>query len=146
MRRPPVKLEVVPNPWGGRGPTAEVNRYALNPLLDFLKATMSRPSLSTEPAPTMFSAGDLPIFTASGVDVDVLRWCHWSVRHSAAMTANAAHVWQMIEDPDNERWQSSDGTLALQEYAARMWKWAVTPAPIEVAAITDSEYEEFWRS
>jgi hypothetical protein len=52
------------------------------------------------PAPSMFAAGDLPVFTASGVDVDVLRFVPWTDRHSVATTANRAEVFQMVQDAD----------------------------------------------
>ena len=48
----------------------------------------------------MFAAGDLPIFTALGVEVDVLRFVPWRHRQSAATTADRAEVFQMVEEAD----------------------------------------------
>jgi hypothetical protein len=119
-------MEEMGAPWG-RGPAVPVNRYSLNPILDYLRATLERPSYSSEPAPEMFSNGPLPIFAASGVDIDVLRWVPYYVRHSAAMTTDPARVWAMTESEEPSNLAIPEGEAAWRSYIGRCWRWAMTP-------------------
>ena len=143
--RPPVVLETLASPFG-RGPSAQVDRHALRPLGDYLRATSSRPSMSDDPEPTMFGTGDLPIFCASGVDVDVLRWVHWSARHAAAMDPDPALVWRLVEETAAgvEPSGTPAGDAALRDYIGRVWRWAIAPAPSPVGEFTPENYEAFW--
>lgn len=49
------------------------------------------------PEPTLFAAGDLPDFTASGVDPKVLLRAPWNARQSLAAEPEAARVFAIIE-------------------------------------------------
>lgn len=147
----------MPCPWG-LGPAAEVDRHSLNPLLDWLRATRDRETLTTgEPPPTMFSTGDLPTFIASGLDVDLLRWCHWAARHTAAQTTDPGTVYRIVEDTaagliaplindnDPQSINTPDGRRSLSDYSGRMFRWAIVglqPAPS--APVTAEEYEQMW--
>ena len=146
--RPPVILEEMASPWG-RGPSAMVNRYSLNPVLDWLKSTFERPSLTEDPAPTMFASGsgDLPVFTASGADPDLLRWVHWGARHTAAQTTNAGLVYALIEasaEGADPAWlQTPEGRRAYADYVGRMWRWAAAGTGGLAQPMTGAEYDEW---
>lgn len=101
------------------------NPYAANPLIDVVKA--QHPELITaqsklSPMPTMFVTGDLPPFTASGIDPEILNQFPWSQRHAMATDPDRAHVLRMLEEyadqPDYVF--SSSG---LTEYVDRVWQW-----------------------
>lgn len=74
----------------GKGPD-----YALNPLVDNGRVTASagvgRP-LSMA-APTLFAAGDLPLFTASGIPPEALLEVPWQARHAMAAAPTAAEAY-----------------------------------------------------
>jgi hypothetical protein len=129
--RPPTTPEPMSFPFGGRGPTFEVDRYDLNPLVSYVRL-LGTGSPYGGPAPTMFSSGDLPIFTASGVDPELLRWVAWPLRHSAASTSDQASVYRMAQPDaglDDRGLQNHDGAAAFESYKAAVWRWATAPAP-----------------
>jgi hypothetical protein len=132
-RRLTPVLVPVPFPYG-RGPVTQVDLFDLNPLVTIVR-TSSLPSPYGGPAPTMFSAGDLPLFTASGVDPTILRFVPWSHRHSAATTGDIGVVFAMVEDAEElpadvrGRLQNRAGVEAFERYKASVWRWAVAPPP-----------------
>lgn len=97
----------------------------------------------------MFNSGtgDLPVYIGCGADVDLLRWCHWSIRHAAAQTPSTATLHAMLEESadDPARFQTADGRRALSDYSARVWRWAVAQPVTDAAAMTAAEYAEFWQ-
>jgi hypothetical protein len=70
--RPESVLEPMPLELAGRHQDVLVGRYALRPGVDFVKAVMPEATFPGE-APEMFSTGVLPVFTASGIDPELLR-------------------------------------------------------------------------
>jgi hypothetical protein len=131
-RRPPATPIPVPFPWGGRGPVTQVDLYDLNPLVTIVKALPAGPNPYGGEAPTMFSSGPLPLFTSSGLDVEILRFVPWSHRHSAASTSNAAEVYTMVEQAaelGQTTLQNRSGVEAFERYRAAVWRWATTPPP-----------------
>jgi hypothetical protein len=129
-RSEPV-LEPLPLELTGRHQDVLVGRYALRPGVDFVKAVMPEATFLGE-APEMFSTGVLPVFTASGIDPELLRNVRWTLRHSAAMSASRALVLQMIETGD-ENLQTREGYEALTAYFGEVWRWATSPPPTEPA-------------
>jgi hypothetical protein len=121
-RRPPVTPVPTPYPWGGRGPSFDIDLFDANPLVSLVRKLPAADGILGDP-PTMFSAGDLPVITASGVDPELLRWVPWTHRHSAATTPDRSDAQQMIEEADqlvidtrslqNRRGRRSMGTLPV---------------------------------
>jgi hypothetical protein len=138
--RPPREPERMAYPFGGNGPTFLVDRYSLNPLIDFARQLPG--GLPAGNPPTMFAAGDLPLLTASGVDVELLRWVPWYLRHSAAATPNPAHIFHILEDTSEEdALQNKAGTDAWFRYRSEVTRWLTAPPPPDV--MTEAEYEEW---
>jgi hypothetical protein len=145
IRRPPATPVPTPFPWS-RGPTLQIDRYSLRPLTDIVRQLPGQPNPHGGPEPTMFSTGDLPLFTTSGVEVDLLRWVPWTHRNSAAAAPDRATVYQMIEDADllqvdPRAMQNTQGTEAFQRYRAAVWRWATAAPPREV--MSEVQYEEW---
>jgi hypothetical protein len=106
---------------------------------------MERPSYSADPAPQMFSTGDLPLFAASGVDVDVLRWVPYWARHSAAMMTDPGRVWAMVETDDPDKFTIPEGEAAWRSYLGRAWRWAITPpGDASPASMTNDDYDNIF--
>jgi hypothetical protein len=102
--------------------------HALNPLLEI--ETRNRPNLveiaKTEaPVPTMWATGDLPPFTASGIDPEMLRYVPWQARHAAAAEPDKAKVLGMI---DNFQGAAEQDIIEVEHeglaaYRVRMQRW-----------------------
>lgn len=150
IKRRPATPQPMESPFGGdrSGRTVEVDAFSLTPLVDYLRGRVDRLTLTNEPAPEMFSTGQLPPFTASGVDPEVLRLVHWRIRTSAASTPDRALVYRMV-DAGADGWAeeglvTESGEIAWRSYVSDTWKWATAPAPSEEVPITDAEYDAFW--
>jgi hypothetical protein len=73
----------------------------------------------------MFSAGDLPVITASGLDPAILRFVPWSHRHSAAAEGDAAVIYTLIEEAaalDQRTLQNRAGAEAWERYRSAVWR------------------------
>lgn len=137
--------------WAG-APTGKVDRFSLQPGVDYLRAVMKNASVSGEPPPQLFASGtgQLPAYLASGADVDLLRLVAWQVRHAAAATSDSSLLFEMIEvssdaDDDPQRLQTDAGKRALQAYISRVWKWGTAPPPDarQIGQVmTAAEYEQ----
>ncbi|MCU1612779.1 MAG: hypothetical protein JWO98_319 [Frankiales bacterium] len=109
-------------------PTVVVNidQWGVNPLLeDAQQAVPAAVALATQQngePPTMFDSGDLPPFTASGVDPRFLALLPWRIRHAAAMAPNAVVVLGWVEQygHDDTVEMRSPG---LDEYVGRFRMW-----------------------
>lgn len=142
-RRPPTLLRPVPFPWGRPGPAVPIDLYDLNPYVTIVRSLPAGDGITGEP-PSMFSAGDLPIITASGVDPALLRFVPWSHRHSAAATGDRGEVFTMIEQAaelDQDTLQNRAGTERLEAYRQAVWAWATMPPPSDV--MSQAEFEEW---
>jgi hypothetical protein len=65
-------------------------RFSLTAGPDFVRQLLPGARFASEP-PGMFAGGrNLPLITASGVDVDLLRHLAWQLRHSAAFSPIAS--------------------------------------------------------
>lgn len=122
---------------GARRPAGTDPRYALNPVLDEIAASQAKvyaTALQHNPQPpTLFESGDLPPFTASGIDPSALAEVPWQARHHIAAEPNRAEVLAMIEEVSGE-----DGPAMAQmlfgnnqvnkQYQARVMAWATNGA------------------
>ena len=102
-----------------------VDPWAANPLVDGFTAmnpSLVAAALLDGPAPTLFESGDLPAFTASGVDVAILTLLPFGVRHYAATAEARGQVLQMVEEYGRDPNASieSDG---LSSYIRRVADW-----------------------
>lgn len=86
-----------------------IDPFAVNPLADDVAAlspTAHQAASTESPAPKLFAGGkaDVPPFTASGLDPQLLLKLPYGVRHAAASEPDRAVVLQMFEeygdDPD----------------------------------------------
>jgi len=106
--------------------TVQIDPWSANPLLD--DAEQAQPALAAVarktngPPPTLFESGDLPPFTASGVDPQHLMRLPFRTRHAAATEPSPAAVLRMVEThgPDPDAQAPSPG---LDEYRNRMSGW-----------------------
>ena len=107
-----------------------VDPYARNPLVDDARQaipTVYRAAVADGPPPSLFAAGDLPIFIASGAEPALLLQLPWQVRHQAA-AADAAQLASLLE-----RYAGVSGTTAAaydhgehpenRAYTARVREW-----------------------
>lgn len=92
----------------------QIDPYAANPLVDDYRqinpVTLAMAQVEA-PAPTLFSTGDLPLLTASGIDPQMLLKLPWEARHPAAR-ADQARVAAMFEE------YATDGTTEDREAKA----------------------------
>lgn len=81
--------------------TVRIDPWSANPLLD--DAEQAHPALvdlarkTNGDPPSMFESGDLPPFTASGVDPQHLTRLPFRTRHAAATEPSPAAVLKMVE-------------------------------------------------
>lgn len=119
----------------------EIDVFGPNPLLEDLKQadpTTYQRALSLNPTPpTLFTAGDLPLFTGSGVDPAYLRKLPYVWRHQAAAAdaVEAAEIFERYATNSVGAWFQgmaaldalrSKGALSdqLAAYQARMRDWS----------------------
>lgn len=108
--------------------------YALNPLVDELRAhpqggAVLCSSTGAASTPTLFESGDLPPFTASGMDPRNLLSVPWFARHAIA-AAGPAEAYQLLQDasgPDGLVAASLDdrftGHPGNADYQSRVTSW-----------------------
>lgn len=107
-----------------------VDVYGPNPLIADL-SVRNQPlfELASEraPAPTLFATGDLPPFTASGVDPQLLGTLPYNWRHAAASESSPATVLAWLEEAaqDPAAFTNADGKQhpGLEDYQARVQVW-----------------------
>lgn len=143
----------------------EIDAFALNPFLDDLRQTtpgeVEKATAHDRNVPTMFSAGDVPIFTASGFDPNLLLRLPWSVRHKAALSDNATEVAEIFErcgggkiDDVYAAEMLGSGDEGLDQYKHRLEVWLnapnVRPVPkalrMEDLNGQDHPSSDFWKS
>lgn len=111
--------------------TIELDVYGSNPLVDDARlSTGAYPQAVTEGAPpTMFADGELPPFTASGVDPRELRKVPWYARHAVAAEPQPSKVLAAIEhfahdvDDFDGRYQHP----GARDYENRVRAWLAGP-------------------
>jgi hypothetical protein len=117
----------------------DIDRYSANPLVDYYRASLPGAQF-VGPEPTMFLHGNLPVITASGLPVEVLRWVPFWARHDAAITESRGRVFALIEEGDTPAigLLSTGGRKGWEEYAGRVQSWVNTlPA---LPALTAEDY------
>jgi hypothetical protein len=104
--------------------------YARNPLVDEARRTRAQASLqAAADAPTLFHSGDLPPFTASGIDPENLLRVPWQARHAVASAPTTAQAFELLErytdDPVAAAFEQG-GSFANAAYQQRVNEWAVS--------------------
>jgi hypothetical protein len=120
----------------GRPPAgADPKVYARNPLLDEARAMPNGARLIANAVkndagvPTLFSSGDLPVFTASGIDPSALLAVPWYVRHTVAAEPSRGQAYELLErysGPEGEVTAQLDGAgvhPGNYDYQARVTEW-----------------------
>jgi hypothetical protein len=107
----------------------QLDVYGTNPLVeDARQSTGAYASAIRESAPpTMFADGDLPVFTASGVDPRELLKVPWYARHAVAAAPSAATVLEAIEHfaHDAIDWEGKYQHNGALDYTTRVSTWLV---------------------
>lgn len=111
--------------------SVKVDVFGPNPLVDELR--QADPETYAEaskrgPAPTLFTTGDLPLFTASGIDPALLNQLPWVARHAAAKApaAEATAIFEEYAAADQSTWARAQSVLeaGAMAYHARVDAWA----------------------
>jgi hypothetical protein len=114
--------------------TVTVDLFALNPLLEDLRqldAQWAAAAERTATPPTLFDSGDLPPFTASGLDPTELLRVPYGARHALAR-AGREEALRLVEDAAHLGAEAAQTLYAGPEvhaYAERMRRWAVDGMP-----------------
>jgi hypothetical protein len=109
--------------------TVQVDPWSVNPLLDDAKqavpSAVDLATVSNGDPPTCFESGDLPPFTASGVDPANLGLLPWRVRHAAATERDSARVFALLERyrHDDVVMDAADTSPGLEQYVGRFRDW-----------------------
>lgn len=112
-------------------PAAAVAMNSSNPLVDGHRAsnpTLTARAMRNSPPPTLFPTGDLPAFTASGVDPQALLQVPWQVRHAVARASTTTEAYAMLDQyggPDGAHLVGDDVATepANREYERRVQEW-----------------------
>jgi hypothetical protein len=128
-----------------------INRYSLNPARDFYSQLLSGVATLVGDPPSMFGSGDLPVFTASGLDPSMLRWVDWAHRHSAAVAETRSQVLLLIEQGlagavTVDDFQSAEGVALWGAYWQRVTAWVQTVPPDETTASIDAQLQAVYGS
>lgn len=103
--------------------------YGPNPLAEDARQhdpAAAAAAVGIGPAPTMFTAGDLPAFTASGLDPRELRKLPWPARLVVAADPDQARVWAAFEeyqdDPEAALFDLGHAD-PVEEYRTHVRQW-----------------------
>jgi hypothetical protein len=102
--------------------------FAVNPLVAQARAGDPRAATTAVPAPTLFAGGDLPPFTASGLDPRMLLQVPWQARHPVAEASTVAQAYALVQrysGPDAEDAAAFElgGHQGNRAYATRVHQW-----------------------
>lgn len=125
-----------------RGPA-----FALNPLVDQVRAQMSarNQAAPSAPPPSLFASGDTCSFTASGIPADAVLQVPWQARHALAAAPTTAEAYRIVDECTAGRDGATGEETAESlydihpgnvDYAARVTKWqqdSITPEQEEAA-------------
>jgi len=124
-RTRPLNLRAATAPPEGAG------AWSPNPIVAAARSREPRAAAAASTkraAPTLFAGGDLPPFTASGVDPQVLLQVPWLARHPVAAAGTTAEAYKLLQDysgPDAEVRAAMDcsGHPANRDYQRQAENW-----------------------
>jgi hypothetical protein len=129
------------SPWTQR--PVDVDPYGPNPSLAALQVenpAVYKLAIAGGPAPTMFVGGDLPAFTASGLDPAILNSFPWQMRHGAAAEPSAAVVYGWLEKfAEDDSYDIPHG--GLHAFNSRINLWARESKAPSTPIDMDATYE-----
>lgn len=123
----PTQSQVLASRQAAKGPA-----YRINPLVEDIFAgrpALYRNSVRAAEMPTLFPSGDLPVYTASGIDPTMLLDVPWSARHAVAAARTQAEAYDLIQSvsgPDGEGMAQVTGLAnnsGNREYQMRVDAW-----------------------
>ncbi len=93
---------------------------------------------ATDPVPTLFASGDLPPFTASGIDPNVLLQVPWQARHPVAAAATQAQAYELLQQYSGAEAVTAaaidfDRLDENRAYAQRVEQWQIDSMPEDQA-------------
>lgn len=117
-------------------PLVSIDIYAQNPLVDEVRLAAPRQHAEAlrvhGDAPTLFNAGHLPLYLASGVDVGLLEQLPWIAR-PAASRASGAELAALLDEfaqPSEGTWSAAEARFcdddSVLRYDQRVRDWAIT--------------------
>jgi hypothetical protein len=139
---------------GGLGASAmelQSDPYGPNPLvtdLSIRNQTLFELASARATAPTLFASGDLPPFTASGVDPQVLTRLPFTMRHAAAAERDAGKVLALVEECAGDPSRMGRGVMnhpGMDEYRERMNHW-ISGLKIPDVPLGEATYPDQWKT
>jgi hypothetical protein len=136
-------------------PTPKGPAYAKNPFVDEVLASsrsIYQHALAGGPPPTLFSAGDVPAETMSGMDPARLLAAPWTARHAIAAArtqADAAELLELVSGPDgteNARMFELDRHPGLRDYRMRVDAWANEGVKVEASQAQQAHEQQVMAS
>ena len=122
--------EAPPTPPALAQQAAAAMRFPVNPVAAEFRARnqvlASRAALSGTSEPTLFTTGDLPAFTASGIDPQALLQVPWQARPAVASATTHAEAYQLVQTysgPDAEDQAAWDFREVEEGFRARYSAW-----------------------
>lgn len=97
--------------------------------------------------PTLFASGDLPVFTASGIDPSALLAVPWYARHTVAAATTQEQAYQLLEaysGPDGEvaaRLEGVAGHPGNIDYQNRVQSWLMAGETAAQAQAQEREWQ-----
>ena len=128
------------------GGAVRIDPWAANALADDLAASNPwtfQQAVSEAPVPKMFANGtaDIPIFTASGIDPNLLLQMPYGTRHYLAAASDRGEVMAAFER-DSTNAYAMYGHDGLTAAIARLRTWATCPAWDPLAALREQQAQQ----
>ncbi len=138
---PPVPPARQPTPLAKAWSATGAKLYPVNPVAAEVRkrnrVLASRAALSGAPEPTLFATGDLPAFTASGIDPQALLQVPWQARPAVASATTQAEAYQLVQTysgPGGEDLAAWDFKDVEESLRAQYDAWtAAAKTPDEIA-------------
>ncbi len=138
---PPAAPVGQPTPLATAWSTRGAKLYPVNPVAAEVRkqnqVLASRAALSGAPEPTLFATGDLPAFTASGIDPQALLQVPWQARPAVASATTQAAAYQLVQTyggPDGEDMAAWDFRDVEESFRARYDAWTAAAMTTEEIA------------
>lgn len=124
--------------WTRENTMVDVDAYGPNPVAEDLRQVAPNQYTAaiqrSGAPPTLFATGDLPLFTTSGMDPQLLMQLPYVARHAAAAASapEASELFETYGAPSRETWDAALMTFCLEPanlaYENRLLAWGATDA------------------
>jgi hypothetical protein len=135
---------------GWNGLPLTVDTYGPNPYVTDLSVAypgVFAAASQRQSAPTLFAGGDLPPFTASGLDPEMLIGLPFAMRHAAASEVAPGQLLEWIELATAERDRAKHMVIphsGLEAYRQRVNSWVHDLNPSELEQRDEAAYPGTW--